>query len=436
MKFDFWWRPLAVLAPVTVVSLGLWAAFGAVAALVVLALSLLFYLFHHLRNVNAFAQWLQRPEMDAVPDGTGLWDDLFSALYQLERRRSSSQHNLSAALERFQRAGEAMPDGVVILNEEGQIEWCNPVAETQLGISLARDRGQWLTYLLRQAQFTDYLSAHNYRKPLVIKSTRNPALTLSVQLVPFGDQQKLLMIHDITQLERLETMRRDFVANVSHELRTPLTVVGGFLETLADAEQLEGEATRRYLRLMQEQTTRMQRLVEDLLTLSRLESAQAAPAEGRVDVPRLIEALYREAQSLSGGRHRLALKVESRRWVLGSEDELRSAFSNLVSNAVRYTPEGGEITLQWEDWEGEGVFSVHDTGLGIEPQHIPRLTERFYRVDRSRSRETGGTGLGLAIVKHVLTRHQARLEIESVPGEGSTFSACFPAKRMIEPAES
>lgn len=434
--FSFWWRPLAALAFLAPFPLILWAAAGAMPALILFGLLLLLYLLHHLRNLKALAAWLQKPDVATVPHGSGLWEEVFSVLYQRERQQTQSQQTLSTALERFQQAGEAMPDGVVMLNSGGQIEWCNPVAEVHFGLNLERDRGQWLNYLIRQAQFTDYLAAHNYSEPLIFKSTRNRELALSIQLIPFGDEQKLLISRDITQLERVETMRRDFVANVSHELSTPLTVVGGFLETMADMDRLDEPQTRRYLQLMLEQTTRMRYLVKDLLTLSRLESNQSAHREDRVDVPRLLRELCREAESLSGGRHRLRLNLACERWLLGNEDELRSAFGNLVSNAIRYTPEGGEVVVQWEEWEGEGVFSVQDTGIGIEPQHIPRLTERFYRVDRSRSRETGGTGLGLAIAKHALTRHQARLEIESAPGRGSTFSACFPARRLIAGEET
>ena len=430
--FSFWWRPLITLGMLAFFPLVLWASAGKVPALILFAALLLLYVLHHLRNLYALDGWLRKPDVATVPHGSGMWEEVYAVLYQLERRQSDSERNLSTALERFQQAGEAMPDGVVMLNSDGQIEWCNPVAEVQFGISLERDRGQWINYLIRQAQFTDYLAAHNYREPLIFKSTRNRDLVLSVQLVPFGDEQKLLISRDITQLERVETMRRDFVANVSHELSTPLTVVGGFLETLADMEHLDEPQTKHHLHLMLDQTTRMQHLVKDLLTLSKLESPHSAHREDRIDVPRLLQGLLQEAQSLSAGKHRLRLNLPCKQWLVGSESELRSAFGNLISNAIRYTPEGGEIILQWENWEGEGVFSVQDTGIGIEPQHIPRLTERFYRVDQSRSRETGGTGLGLAIAKHALTRHQARLEIESAPGKGSTFSACFPARRLIQ----
>jgi two-component system phosphate regulon sensor histidine kinase PhoR len=236
---------------------------------------------------------------------------------------------------------------------------------------------------------------------------------------------------DITDLERVDAMRRDFIANVSHELRTPLTVVGGFVETLADAPELPVSESRRYFALMLDHTRRMQHLLDDLLTLSRLESADHHLEVEDVNVPELVRALAAEAESLSRGHHRIHLELASAAWIRGNLQEVRSALGNLVSNAVRYTPDGGDIALSWKMKDNEGAFAVADTGEGIAAEHIPRLTERFYRVDRSRSRETGGTGLGLAIVKHVLTRHGARLEIQSAPGKGSTFSAIFPAQRLM-----
>ncbi len=429
---DFWWRPLTTLALLLLLALPLWGIFGLATALAVLCGSLLLLLFFHLRQLRELDIWLQQPEPSAVPHGSGLWEQTFSSLYHLMRLQSRSQRRLSVTLERFQDAAKAMPDGIVVLDEVDRIEWCNSMAEVHFGLDNERDRGQHISYLLRQPQFADYLNARNYSEPLLLKSARNRDTTLSIQMVPYGDKQKLLISRDITQLERVEAVRRDFVANVSHEMRTPLTVVGGFLETLLHMDRWEVQQTRKHLQLMLDQTHRMQRLVEDLLTLSKLESAQDALKDERVNVPQLVSTLANEAQTLSAGRHEIRLMLTSASGVLGSEHELRSAFGNLLSNAVRYTPEGGEITLRWEKKGGEGVFSVQDTGEGIEPHHIPRLTERFYRVDRSRSRETGGTGLGLAIVKHVLSRHQARLEISSKPGEGSTFSVCFPARRLLE----
>ncbi len=427
---SFWSKPLTTLALLALVALPLWPLFGPLAALAAFCAALLLWLTAHLRNLYQLRHWLRNPSFETVPEGTGMWQSTFAALYRLMRRQNQSESNLSGALERFRQAGAAIPEGMVILDEDDRIEWCNPEAELHFGIDLSRDGRQQLTYLVRQPQFAEYLASQNYGEPLVIKLPRNLDVTLSIQLVPYGDKQKLLFSRDITHFERVETMRRDFVANVSHELRTPLTVLCGFLETIIDMPKLESGMTRRTLRLMQDQAQRMQRVVEDLLTLSRLESAQISPREERVDVPSLLRGLHQDALALSAGRHRLQLEIESDDWIIGSEDDLRSAFGNLISNAIRYTPEGGAIRLHWQRQDAKAAFVIEDSGIGIEAQHIPRLTERFYRVDRGRSRATGGTGLGLAIVKHVMSRHQGQLEITSEAGRGSRFSALFPAQRI------
>jgi two-component system phosphate regulon sensor histidine kinase PhoR len=434
---EFRWRLLWLSIPVLLLCLLLWPLAGLEYALAGLALSAITYLLAHFYWLEKLANWLKQPELATMPIGSGIWEDVFAALYQETRRQTSSQTELTSALERFQHAASALPDGVVLLNNSDQIEWCNPPAEIQLGLNLAQDTGQPIGYLVRQTEFTSYLQAQDYTESIKLNTLRNPDITLEVQLIPFGDKQKLLLCRDITPMEKLETMRRDFIANVSHELRTPLTVVGGFLETLEDMDSGIPENMRQYYKLMQEQTVRMRRLVEDLLTLSQLESNQNMPQETEIDVPSLLRMLITEGESLSGGRHKLVLEADDSLFMTGATEELHSAFGNLVSNAIRYTPEGGDITLKWGQYGNSAVFSVTDTGLGIEPQHISRLTERFYRVDRSRSRATGGTGLGLSIVKHILTRHQAKLEIQSEVGKGSTFSAVFPAARLIlktEPA--
>ena len=429
---NFWWRPIATLSMLFVLVLGLFAIFSAVAALSALFVGLLGYLWFHLKYLAALDHWLENPKQVQLPDGIGLWNDIFYHLQRLQSRQNKDQVELSEVLDRFQTAAQAMPDGIVMLNSADQIIWCNLISGAHFGLDVERDLGQFIRYLIRQEQFTDYLNAQNYSEPLVIKSPINRDITLAIQLVPYGHNQKLLISRDITQLERIDAMRRDFVANVSHELRTPLTVVGGFLESFADTDNLTPEALRSYLGLMREQTQRMQRLIEDLLTLSRLENNQSAPHEEQVDVAELARSLLEEARSLSGGKHEIELAIDTAVALRGAYDELRSALGNLISNAVRYTAAGGKITLRWEKKGNEAAFSVEDTGEGIEAQHLPRLTERFYRVDRSRSRETGGTGLGLAIVKHVLTRHQARLEITSELGKGSRFSVWFPSHRVIE----
>ncbi len=408
--------------------------FGAVFALIFYSSVLLTVVIRHIRYRDELDRWLQTSELDVstIPDGgSGTWGDLFASLARFVRAHSQSQQRLSLALQRMQNATSAMPEGVVILDDDDRIEWCNPVAEEHLGITLEVDAQQQITYLVRDLQFVDYLAVRDYSNPLVLKQSRHHKLILALQLVPYGTKQKLLISRDITRFENIEIMRRDFIANISHELRTPLTVIIGFLETLSEENNADSEMNKQALALMNDQSMRMLRLIEDLLTLSRLESASHLLGEKRIDVQVLLNDLYHEAESLSAGRHVIKLNVVPETHLLGNEDELRSAFGNLVSNAIRYTPDEGEVTLNWHVSNGQAIFSVQDSGIGIGRKYIPRLTERFYRVDSSRSRETGGTGLGLAIVKHVLNRHQARLKIESKVGEGSCFKVLFPENRIV-----
>ena len=401
-----------------------WAAVAAVLGLRVL---------YHAAHLAGLMRWLDRPSLRTLPQGRGIWEDALAALHGYLKRRDIDEEALLRALRRFRAAGRALPDGVVILDGEDRIEWSNPTAQRHFGIDPARDVGQPVTNLVRHPDFVSYLQRGDFREPLMLRHARSERV-LSVRMIEFGAENKLLNSRDVTAEERLDTMRRDFVANVSHELKTPVTVVAGFVETLTDPSiPLTEEQRRKYLGLMAEQSQRMQRLVEDLLTLSALESSAAPDDEEEIDMRPLVEKLLDEARALSGGRHSVESSVEPSSRLLGSARELHSAFSNLVSNAVRYTPEGGAITLSWRLEGGSGVFSVADTGIGVESSHIPRLTERFYRVDHSRSRETGGTGLGLAIVNHVLTRHEATLEIDSAVGRGSTFRAVFPARRLSRP---
>lgn len=408
--------------------------FDETVALIFFSSIVLVIISYHIVSLASLDRWLQRydpssPTMASVPNNFGAWGDVFVRLTRYMRRYYRSRQSLSRALERLRRATSAMPDGIVILDKIDRIEWCNPVAEQHLGLDLKMDIGQHITHLVRQMQFVEYLSSGDFSKPVIIKQSRYQEIMLSLQLVPYGDEEKLLISRDITRFEKMEIMRRDFIANVSHELRTPLTVINGFLEMLQDNEVKDSEMEKHALGLMSQQSRRMQRLVEDLLTLSRLENGQNILREEEVDMKELLQNLLHEAQSLSAGRHTITLQLkEDDINVLGSMDELRSALGNLVSNAVRYTPDGGDIVLSWGD--EKGLFYVRDSGIGIEPQHIPRLTERFYRIDRSRSRETGGTGLGLAIVKHILNRHQARMDIISELGKGSTFKVWFPLKRL------
>jgi len=382
----------------------------------------------HMTNASRLAAWLEAPKLDNIPNGWGLWTDVFARLYRQRRATEINERRLVENEERFRRTISALPEGIALVDASLQIDWCNPVAEQHLGIRLTADQGLRITNLVRDPEFVNYMTGAHFDAPLVFRPLASPGLALEVRVVDFESARSIVITRDITQRERVDAVRRDFIANVSHELRTPLTVVTGFLEMLLDA-QPEDEATRRqHLGLMHEQAQRMTRLVEDLLTLSRLESRESLVADDVVDVRQLVREVGDEARVLSSGRHRITVEAPPA-FVRGSRDELRSAFGNLVSNAIRYTAEGGEIALRWIEVGTEGRFEVEDTGIGIAAEHLSRLTERFYRVDKSRSRETGGTGLGLAIVKHILLRHSGRLEISSEVGKGSTFCVWLPLAR-------
>jgi two-component system phosphate regulon sensor histidine kinase PhoR len=428
---DIRWNAFWLGLSLTLISLITWASSDATTALLVFSGGILIYLCSHLYWLHQLNIWLKKPVLNHIPSGSGVWEDVFAALYQEHRRHSRNQNQLSSALGRFRHAASALPDGVVVLNADNEIEWCNPPAEKKLGLDLKQDENQPISYLVRHSDFVQYLQAQEYAEPIKLKSWRNAELTLEIQLIPFGTKQKLLICRDVTQLEKIEAMRRDFIANVSHELRTPLTVVGGFVETLLDMEGAVPESTRSYFNMMLEQTTRMRHLIDDLLTLSHIESNAQAPEDSLIEMSSLLNMIINDAKSLSHGKHVISADIDTQLNLIGAMGELQSALSNLISNAIRYTPEGGAINISWARRNNEAVFSVSDNGIGIEQNHIDRLTERFYRVDRSRSRETGGTGLGLSIVKHILTRHQAKLEISSELGVGSTFSEVFPAARVV-----
>jgi two-component system phosphate regulon sensor histidine kinase PhoR len=388
-------------------------------------------LLYHALHLAGLSDWLRKPQLRTLPSGHGVWEEVLAKLHHTLKNREGERDQLARALLRFRAAAQALPDGVVILDRDDHIEWANATARRQLGVDARRDAGRPIVNLVRHPDFVADRRRSDYGAPLVLHSTRSDAV-LSVRIIEFGADRKLLSSRDITIEERLDTMRRDFVANVSHELKTPITVLSGFVETLADEQvELTPAQRKRFLGLMTEQGQRMRRLIEDLLTLSALESSQAPNDEQEISMRPFCERLLEEARALSAGRHRIELDPLRDATLIGSVAELTSAFSNLVSNAIRYTPDGGTVRIRWHIEDGCGVFSVTDSGIGIDSRHIPRLTERFYRVDQGRSRETGGTGLGLAIVKHVLTRHEATLEIASETGQGSTFSAVFPEQRLV-----
>lgn len=401
---------------------------GSPAWLMVIALGA--YLVWTLTQAIRLHRWLFSADRPANPPSSqGLWGELFDGLYKYESEHRRTQERMQNLISRVQESVNALSDLVVMTDSQGNMEWWNKAAEKLLGLRYPTDRGQPIQNLVRTPRFKRYFMSKHYDEPLQIRSPHNPDLILSIHITLFGEDDRLILGRDISLLHHLESVRSDFISNVSHELRTPLTVLSGYLETILDHPGEIPPRWTRALQQMQQQSSRMQALVSDLLLLSRLEAHDQAPPQRPLNLESVFDSILQDAESLSGGRHQIRLNKRTHGHFVGDEAQLRSAFSNLVFNAVTYTPTGGRIDIDW--WEDEqGVhFSVADTGIGFDPIHIPRLTERFYRVDPSRNTQTGGTGLGLAIVKHVLINHEGRLEIHSQPGRGSHFTCHFPLGR-------
>jgi two-component system phosphate regulon sensor histidine kinase PhoR len=371
--------------------------------------------------------------VESMPLPSGFWEEVFFRLQRLVRNLKQQIRVTEQQHDRFIEAFQASPNGIVMLDDQDQIEWCNAIAERFFGLNFKRDAMQRINFLIRRPEFVQYLNKRQFEDPLLLERMGSDSnLSLMIQAFPFGDKRHLLLVQDVTDLQKADAMRRDFVANVSHEMRTPITVLMGFLETVQSLE-LEKSQRDQYFDMMMSQAQRMKSLVEDLLTLANLESNTLPAPMQAVQIPTMMALLKNDAEALSHGRHALNFETTTPCKLMGDERELLSAFGNLVSNAIRYTPDVGSISAKWSvNIEGQGEFSVTDTGPGISSEHLPRLTERFYRVDRSRSRDTGGTGLGLAIVKHIANRHQAQLVIESTAGKGSTFTLRFPKERISE----
>ncbi len=399
-----------------------------------LALGLALYLGWTLWQLLRLHQWLRNHQPDEPPpDSYGLWGEVFDNIYHLQRRNQRARGRLQAVIDRIQESTAALRDAVIMLDSDGNLEWWNLAAENLLGLKTPQDGGQPVSNLIRHPRFKEYFDQEDYREPLEIPSPINERLRLQFHITLYGNREHLMLVRDVTRVHQLEQMRKDFVANVSHELRTPLTVIAGYLETLLDNVEDVNPRWLRALQQMQQQAGRMQNLLNDLLLLAKLEATDYPGDNKPVAVDALLASIRNDAQALSAGRnHRISLDAAPAVQLKGSEAELRSAFSNLVFNAVKYTPDEGEIRIRWWADEQGAHLSVQDTGIGVDPKHLPRLTERFYRVDSSRASNTGGTGLGLAIVKHVLIRHRARLEISSVPGKGSTFTCHFAPAQVAE----
>ncbi len=389
------------------------------------------YLGWHLTNLYRLYAWLDAGNNVIPPEVPGIWGDIFYIVYRRKLQVRKRKRKLKRALKRFNKSTACLPDATVLLAKNGEIEWWNKAAEHLLGLQNPSDKGQRITNLIRHPEFIQRLENDDWELPLELPSPVNDNTWITLRSECTTKNKRLLQARDTTRLHQLEQMRRDFVANVSHELRTPLTVVNGYIESLLDREDVPEGPWLGVLSEIFNQSQRMQGIVQDLLLLSRLETGNKRNNQETVDVVALLKTIKEEAIALSSDdHHQIDLATNPDLALTGNADELESAFSNLVFNAVRYTPAGGEVHLHWYLEGDTACFSVNDTGIGIESQHLPRLTERFYRVDVGRSRGSGGTGLGLAIVKHALTRHDAELIIESEVGKGSTFSCCFPSNRI------
>ncbi|KDM91899.1 phosphate regulon sensor histidine kinase PhoR [Photobacterium galatheae] len=389
----------------------------------------------HCHHQLKMSHWLWTDRSLTPPSGSGSWEPLFNGIYRLQQRNRRRRRELATLIRRFRNGAESLPDAVVVFRSEGNIVWCTKLAQQLLGLRWPEDAGQPVSNLLRSPDFVRYLARQDFEDPLEITSPLNYDRTLELRIMRYTEGEYLMVVRDISQLKQLEGMRRNFFANVSHELRTPMTVLQGYLEMSRDPDMLIGPMWEKAHGVMTEQLTRMNSLVEQLLTLSKIEAAPHLDLEDKVNVPAMLDVLEKEAISLSGDKDQVfEFEVDEGLQVLGDADQLRSAISNLVYNAVKHTPPKCKVTVRWFLSSKGPRLEVTDTGSGIEPQHIHRLTERFYRVDKARSRETGGSGLGLAIVKHALSHHDSFLEIESVVGEGSTFSFTLPQRLTAKAA--
>lgn len=420
------WKRLALeLMLCCLPALILGAFFGHVAWFLLAAVTGL--LIWHYWNLLRLSWWLWVDRSMTPPPGRGSWEPLLYGLHQMQLRNKKRRRELGNLIKRFRSGAESLPDAVILTTEEGTIFWCNGLAQQLLNLRWPDDNGQNILNLLRYPEFTRYLREKNFTRPLNL--VLNNGRHLEFRVMPYSEQQWLMVARDVTQMHQLEGARRNFFANVSHELRTPLTVLQGYLEMMQE-QTLEGPLRDKALHTMREQTSRMEGLVKQLLTLSKIEASPTLQLNEKIDVPMMLRVVEREAATLSQQRHALTFDVDATLKVLGNEEQLRSAMSNLVYNAVNHTPEGTHITVRWQRAPHGALFSVEDDGPGIAAEHIPRLTERFYRVDKARSRQTGGSGLGLAIVKHAISHHDARLEIDSAPGKGARFSFLLP-ERLI-----
>ncbi len=400
--------------------------------MITLMVALSFLLILNYLHLYRLTKWLWQSRAMTPPSAPGIWHHIYEGIYYLQRRNRTKRKNLGELVKRFREGSEALPDAVVVIDKDARIMWCNRNARIELGLHWPDDKGRRIDNLIRHPSFVDFLHKGDYQYPIEVPAPTNPSKMFEYRMMEYGQDQLLLIVRDVSRVSHLEEMRKDFVANVSHELKTPLTVINGYLEVLESTTTEAPPIVGKALSEMGSQTKRMQVLIEDLLILSRIESSSDRIFESVVDMQAMFNQVELEANALNKKKHKIKFSIDTDLRVYGVEPELRSACSNLLFNAIHYTPEGGSIELKWKRKASGAYFAVIDNGDGIEDKHLRRLTERFYRVDKARSRTTGGSGLGLSIVKHVLNHHNANLEISSTVGKGSEFSFLLPNELIAD----
>ncbi|MDT0583140.1 phosphate regulon sensor histidine kinase PhoR [Brumicola blandensis] len=412
-----------------IVLLGIYVG-DVVLVLLIAAVTLLIFNYLHLYKLT---KWLWESRKMSPPSAPGVWEHVYEGIYYLQRRNRNKRKNLGELVKRFREGSEALPDAVVVVDKDAKIVWCNRHARIEMGLKWPDDSGRRIDNLIRHPNFIEYFHSGDYHYPIEIPAPTNPNKTFEYRIMAYGEDQLLLIIRDVSRVSQLEEMRKDFVANVSHELRTPLTVINGYLEVLSVEDEDKSPFVGKAMMEMETQTKRMQALIEDLLILSRIEASSERIYENTIDMTGMFAQVEMEAKALNKEkRHNISFKIDPDLVIFGVETEMRSACSNLVFNAIHYTPPGGTIKVLWKKRADSAYFAVIDDGDGIDDKHLRRLTERFYRVDKARSRKTGGSGLGLSIVKHVLNHHNSFLNIESKVGKGSEFSFILPPELVYE----
>ena len=405
--------------------------FGFDVAVIFFIISLIIYLISHIFWLNELSKWLDKPRASEIPDGKGIWQDIFSKIYKNYRFDTKSKKDLTTAMEQFVQAADALLDGVVSLNDSNEIIWCNKRAQLMFGIHPKKDLNKPIHHIFRNSEFKKYLDGENYETPLQI-DTENYINHIEVKIIPFGRYQKLLTARDISAMLKNELVRKEFVSNFTHELKTPLTVITGFIETLDQPKNSLSKDTKEIFTLMSDQANRMKDLINDLLLLSNIEASLNKNRSEKISVKRLFENIKVSTTKINKKKQKIKFEIDNELNIYGSKSEIQSAFTNLISNAVRYTPEKGNILITWHLINNLPIMEVTDSGVGIPKNKINRITERFYRVDEDRSRSSGGTGLGLSIVKNIMLQHQGQLEISSELNNGSTFKLIFPKDRIIK----